>query len=120
MSRALGCYQEALLKYAVKRMLHEMKGNPNISVFDILRCIIENTYNENGKPILDETHKKPMYKIRYWQALNNVNDSELAASLQISDRNLKEYDRSAQHITLEKLDNFLYVNNLDFNELMTL
>ena len=120
MSRSLGCYQEALLKYAVNRMLHEMKENPNISVFDILRCIIENTYNENGKPILDETHKKPMYKIRYWQALNNVNDSELAASLQISDRTLKEYDRSAQHITLEKLDNFLYVNNLDFNELMTL
>ena len=59
-------------------------------------------------------------KIRYWQALNNVNDSELAACLQISDRTLKEYDRSAQHITLEKLDNFLYVNNLDFNELMTL
>lgn len=65
-------------------------------------------------------YKRIWCKIRYWQNLKDVSDSELAAYLQISDRTLKEYDRSAQHITLEKLDNFLYVNNLDFNELMTL
>jgi hypothetical protein len=65
-------------------------------------------------------YKRIWARIRYWQYLRDVSDAELAACLQISDRTLKEYDRSAQHITLEKLDNFLYVNNLDFNELMTL
>ena len=72
-----------------------------------------------------KTQRITLYKhiwarIRYWQNLRDISDSELAACLQISDRTLKEYDRSAQHITLEKLDNFLYVNNWDFNELMTL
>lgn len=72
-----------------------------------------------------KTQRITLYKhiwarIRYWQNLRDISDSELAACLQISDRTLKEYDRSAQHITLEKLDNFLYVNNMDFNELMTL
>ncbi|MBO5320606.1 MAG: hypothetical protein J6B01_12525 [Ruminococcus sp.] len=72
-----------------------------------------------------KSQRIPLYKhiwckIRYWQNLKDISDTELAACLQVSDRTLKEYDRSAQHITLEKLDNFLYVNNMEFNELMTL
>lgn len=65
-------------------------------------------------------YKRVWARIRYWQTLKEVSDSELAVCLQVSERTLKEYDRSAQHVTLEKIDNFLYVNDLDFNELMTL
>ena len=65
-------------------------------------------------------YKRIWARIRYWQNLRDISDSELAACLQISDRTLKEYDRSAQHITLEKLDNFLYVNDMEFNDLMSL
>lgn len=72
-----------------------------------------------------KTRRITLYKhiwcrIRYWQRLTDISDTELATCLQVSERTLKEYDRSAQHITLEKLDNFLYVNNMEFNDLMTL
>ncbi|SEH85747.1 hypothetical protein SAMN02910265_03068 [Ruminococcus flavefaciens] len=65
-------------------------------------------------------YKRIWARIRYWQNLRDISDSELAACLQVSDRTLKEYDRSAQHITLEKLDNFLYVNGMEFSDLMSL
>lgn len=59
-------------------------------------------------------------KIRYWQQLKEVSDAELASYLQVTERTLREYDKSAQHITLEKIDNLLYIIGMDFNELMTL
>ena len=65
-------------------------------------------------------YKKVWCKIRYWQSLRDVTDEELSKYLQVGVRTLKEYDKCAKHITLEKLDNFLYVNNMELAELLTL
>lgn len=65
-------------------------------------------------------YKKIWCKIRYWQNLRDIPDSELASYLQVGERTLREYDKLAQHITLEKVDNFLYVTGLELNDLMTL
>ena len=67
----------------------------------------------------------PLYKliwckIRYWQQLKDISDSELAAYLNIGERTLHEYDKNAKNITLEKIDNFLYVNNMELAELLAL
>ena len=65
-------------------------------------------------------YKKVWCKIRYWQNLRDIADAELAAALQIGERTLHEYDKCAKHITLEKVDNFLEVNHMALDELMTL
>ena len=65
-------------------------------------------------------YKKIWCKIRYWQNLRDISDSELAAYLNVGERTLHEYDKCAKNITLEKIDNFLYVNNMEFAELMSL
>lgn len=49
-------------------------------------------------------YKKIWCKIRYWQSIREVTDTELAAFLQIGERTLKEYDKSAKNVTLEKID----------------
>ena len=59
-------------------------------------------------------------KIRYWQNLRDVTDTELAAVLQVSERTLHEYDKNAKNITLEKVDSFLYMNGMELADLMTL
>ena len=65
-------------------------------------------------------YKKIWCKIRYWQNLRDISDSELAAYLNVGERTLHEYDKCAKNITLEKIDNFLYVNNMEIAELMSL
>lgn len=65
-------------------------------------------------------YKKVWCKIRYWQNLRDIEDAELAADLQVGERTLHEYDKCAKHITLEKVDNFLEVNHMELDELMTL
>ncbi|MBQ2176021.1 MAG: hypothetical protein II453_13485 [Alphaproteobacteria bacterium] len=65
-------------------------------------------------------YKKVWCKIRYWQSLKDIPDNDLAVFLQVGVRTLKEYDKCAKHITLEKLDNFLYVNNMELAELLAL
>ena len=65
-------------------------------------------------------YKKVWCKIRYWQSLKDIPDNDLAVFLQVGVRTLKEYDKCAKHITLEKLDNFLYVNNMELAELLSL
>lgn len=65
-------------------------------------------------------HKKIWCKIRYWQSLKDISDSELAAFLQVGERTLKEYDKNAKNITLGKIDNFLYVNSLSLLDLLSL
>lgn len=62
MSRILGSYQEQILKNAVKRMLYDMKNNPDITILDILNYII--MYNEEGEIVLDEAHKKLRCKLQ--------------------------------------------------------
>ncbi len=59
-------------------------------------------------------------KIRYWQHLKEVSDSELASYLQVGERTLHEYDKCAKHITLEKVDNFLEVNHMELDELLAM
>lgn len=65
-------------------------------------------------------YKKIWCKIRYWQNLKDISDAELASCLQICGRTLHEYDKSAKNITLEKIDNFLYTNNMDLSDLIAL
>ena len=59
-------------------------------------------------------------KIRFWQHLKDVSDSELAAYLQVCERTLRDYDKNARSITLEKVDNFLAVNSMELNELLAM
>ena len=66
----------------------------------------------------------PLYKliwckIRYWQQLKDISDSELAAYLNIGERTLHEYDKNAKNITLERIDNFLYINNMELADLIS-
>ncbi len=65
-------------------------------------------------------YKKIWCKIRYWQSLKDVSDSELAAYLQVCERTLRDYDKSARTITLEKIDNFLVVNSMELDELLAM
>lgn len=68
-------------------------------------------------------HRVPLYKkiwckIRYWQSVEDISDKELADYLQVGERTLREYDKDAKHVTLEKVDNFLVVNRMELNELL--
>ena len=56
-------------------------------------------------------------KIRFWQHLKDVSDSELAAYLQ---RTLRDYDKNARTVTLENLDNFSVSNNIELSKLLTM
>ncbi len=57
-------------------------------------------------------------KIRYWQSLRDVPDADLASDLGVGERTLKDYDQCAKNITLEKLDNFLYLNGMELHDLL--
>ena len=59
-------------------------------------------------------------KIRYWQSLHDVSDADLAACMAVGERTLRNYDKSAKEITLEKLDNFLMTNRLELHELLSM
>ena len=65
-------------------------------------------------------YKKIWCKIRYWQSLKDVSDSELAAYLQVCERTLRDYDKNARNITLEKIYNFLTVNSMELDELLAM
>ena len=57
-------------------------------------------------------------KIRFWQNLRDIPDSDLASDLGVGERTLKDYDQCAKNITLEKLDSFLYLNHMSLNDLL--
>ena len=59
-------------------------------------------------------------KIRYYQQLNDISDSDLANSLDVAERTLKEYDKSANNVTLAKVDRFLYINNMKISDLLNM
>lgn len=65
-------------------------------------------------------YKKIWCKIRYWQSLKDISDRELAAYLKVCERTLRDYDKSARNITLEKIDNFLVVNSMELEELLAM
>lgn len=56
--------------------------------------------------------------IRKWQRINNVSEAELSSYFKVTERTLKEYDKSAHHVTLEKLDNFLDMTGVELNDLI--
>jgi hypothetical protein len=57
-------------------------------------------------------------KIRFWQSIRDVPDVDLASDLGVGERTLKDYDQCAKNITLEKLDNFLYLNHMTLDDLL--
>ena len=59
-------------------------------------------------------------KIRYWQTVQEIPDSELAEYLGVGERTLSVYDKSAEHVTLEKLDSFLKLNGMELADLLAL
>ena len=65
-------------------------------------------------------YKKIWCKIRYWQNLKDVSDTELAAYLRVCERTLRDYDKNARNITLEKIENFLTVNSMELDELLAM
>ena len=65
-------------------------------------------------------YKRIWCKVRYWQNLRDVSDAELASYLKVGERTLREYDKSAENITLGRVDNLLYVTGMEFNDLMAL
>ena len=65
-------------------------------------------------------YKRIWCKVRYWQNLRDVSDAELASYLQVGERTLHEYDKSAENITLGRVDNLLYVTGMELNDLMAL
>lgn len=72
-----------------------------------------------------KSQRIPLYKhiwckIRYWQNLKDISDTELALYLQVGERTLREYDKSAKHVTLEKVDNLLSITGMELNDLMSL
>ena len=48
-------------------------------------------------------YKKVWCKIRYWQTLRDVSDAQLASDLQVGERTLHEYDKSAKTSLLKEL-----------------
>ena len=65
-------------------------------------------------------YKRIWCKVRYWQNLRDVSDAELASYLKVCERTLHEYDKSAENITLGRVDNLLYVTGMELNDLMAL
>ena len=62
MTRTLGSYEEQILKNAIKCMLKDMKGNHELTIFNLAKYICEEM-NEDEKPARDDTHRKLLYKI---------------------------------------------------------
>ena len=65
-----------------------------------------------------ELFKLHWCKIRFWKSLRDVSDSELADDPGVGERTMKDYDHCAKNITLEKLDNFLFLNGMTLNDLL--
>lgn len=68
--------------------------------------------------------RTPLYtdiwtRIRKWQNKHGVSDAQLAADLRVTEKTLKVYDKSAHHITLEKIDNLLTAENISLSDLMS-
>ena len=59
-------------------------------------------------------------KIRYYQAIYQLSEEEIAKSMSVLPRTLKDYDKDAQHLTLGQLDNFLSLYNLNLIELLSM
>lgn len=56
--------------------------------------------------------------IRMYQHLHDISNESLANIMMIGERTLKEYDKKADKITLDKVDNFLSYSGISITELM--
>ena len=57
-------------------------------------------------------------RIRMYQHLHDISNQRLAEILTVGERTLREYDKKADNITLDKIDNFLSYTGLSITELM--
>lgn len=78
-----------------------------------------------GDNMSKKNHRITLYrriwcKIRYWQSLKDISDAELASYLQVGERTLHEYDKSAENVTLGRVDNLLYMTGMELDDLMAL
>lgn len=53
-----------------------------------------------------------------YQHLHDIPNERLADILMVGERTLREYDKKADNITLEKIDNFLSYSGLSITDLM--
>lgn len=58
-------------------------------------------------------------KLRYWQSLQDISDSDLACYLGCSERTLHNYDIDPSTLTLKTVDSFLLVNDMTLSEFLT-
>ena len=70
-----------------------------------------------AKPKRITLQKQTWCKIRYWQQLNDVTESELATYLNVAERTLKEYDKDASNVTLAKINQLLDMNDMTIHDL---
>ena len=80
--------------------------------------------NRKEKGMNNTYARTPFYtdiwtKIRKWQNKHDVSDAQLAADLRVTEKTLKVYDKSAHHLTLEKIDNLLTAEGRSGLVLMT-
>ena len=65
-------------------------------------------------------HDQVWWKMRYYQKTRRISDAQLAKDIQVSIRTIKDYDTDPRTVSLEKVENFLYVNNLTLSELIVI
>ena len=58
-------------------------------------------------------------KIRYYQQMHDIPNERLALILGVSERTMRGYDAKPDKITLDKVDHFLYSNNVSIEELIS-
>ena len=64
--------------------------------------------------------KKIWCKIRCYQQMYEISNADLAAQLKVHERTLHDYDKSADNITIGRLENFLRENHITFDELINI
>lgn len=57
--------------------------------------------------------------VRMYQCLHDIPNERLADIMMIGERTLREYDKKADKITLDKIDNFLSYSGISITELMS-
>lgn len=72
------------------------------------------------KKIRVSLQRKIWAKIRCWQSMNEVSDNQLASSLTVAERTLRNYDKDAGKLSLEKVDNFLNFFGIEITDLLNL
>ena len=65
-------------------------------------------------------HDQIWWKIRYYQKSRRITDTDLAKIINVSVRTLKDYDSNPRTLSLEQVNDFLYVYNLKLLEFINL